>query len=142
MNMPVSPEEIVVDKDLTVGALAQKLHVSPSEVIRSLFTMGDLVTIHQVVSRDAAMLVAENFGYAVKEIVLPKEGHITPSELAGRLHVSTSDVLRELFIQGVMATPNHPLDTFLAASIAEQLASRMICRKDRAQAFKDSQMGA
>ncbi|NLJ60033.1 MAG: translation initiation factor IF-2 [Firmicutes bacterium] len=59
---------IALPESITVGALAERLSVNPSEIIKTLMAMGLLVTINQEVEFDAASLVAEELGFEVEPL--------------------------------------------------------------------------
>jgi translation initiation factor IF-2 len=59
---------IALPESITVGALAGRLSINPSEIIKTLMAMGLLVTINQEVEFDAASLVAEELGFQVEPL--------------------------------------------------------------------------
>ena len=59
---------IALPESITVGALADRLSINPSEIIKTLMAMGLLVTINQEVEFDAASLVAEELGFQVEPL--------------------------------------------------------------------------
>ena len=64
--------KIKLPQDITVGQLAERLEVSPTTVIKELFTRGTAVTINQTLDFAAASLVVEALGHTVvKEEVKP-----------------------------------------------------------------------
>jgi translation initiation factor IF-2 len=58
-------KEIAVGDSISVGDLAQKMAVKGAEVVKTLFKMGVMATINQVVDHDTAVLVAEELGHKV-----------------------------------------------------------------------------
>ncbi|WP_046175016.1 translation initiation factor IF-2 [Domibacillus indicus] len=72
--MPVKkkeiPEKIVFSGSLTVGELAKKMNVEPSDVIKKLFMLGVMATINQELDKDAIELVAGEFNVEVEEEIL------------------------------------------------------------------------
>jgi len=59
---------IALPDSITVGALAERLSINPSEIIKTLMSMGLLVTINQEIEFDAASLVAEELGFQVEPL--------------------------------------------------------------------------
>ncbi|MDO4562951.1 MAG: translation initiation factor IF-2 [Clostridia bacterium] len=65
---------ILVPDEITVATLAQKLAVSPTEVIKRLITLGIMANVTQSVDFDTASLVAEDMGAEVEhEIIMTAE---------------------------------------------------------------------
>lgn len=54
--------EIAIPETITVAALAQKMAVKATEVIKTMMKMGAMATINQVLDQDTASLVAEEMG--------------------------------------------------------------------------------
>ena len=65
---PTAPVIKVVEiaETITVGDLAQRMAAKSNDVIRSLMSMGVMVTINQVIDQDTAVLVVEEMGHTVK----------------------------------------------------------------------------
>ena len=65
---PTAPviREVEIAETITVGDLAQRMAVKSNEVIRSLMSMGMMVTINQVIDQDTAVLVVEEMGHTAK----------------------------------------------------------------------------
>jgi len=66
----VTLPKITINELTTVGMLAKKMNVSVSEVIKKFMELGLLVTINQRIDRDAAAIIANEFGYDVEFIPL------------------------------------------------------------------------
>jgi translation initiation factor IF-2 len=64
-SKPTAPvvREIAIGEGITVGDLAQKLAVKGAEVVKTLFKMGVMATINQVLDHDTAVLVVEELGH-------------------------------------------------------------------------------
>ena len=64
-SRPTAPmvREIAIGEGITVGDLAQKLAVKGAEVVKTLFKMGVMATINQVLDHDTAVLVVEELGH-------------------------------------------------------------------------------
>lgn len=67
---PVEKKPVVIGESTTVQELSLKMHRSPAELIKKLFSMGVMVTINQEIDTDTALILAEEYGYEV-EIKLP-----------------------------------------------------------------------
>jgi translation initiation factor IF-2 len=63
---------LALHRGITVQELAKKLGVTPAEIVKKLFLLGDVYTVAQSLSDEAAELVASDYGYAAK-IVSPDE---------------------------------------------------------------------
>ena len=61
------PAKITFSESLTVGELAKKLHLEPSEIIKKLFLLGVMATINQDLDKDAIELIAGEYGVEVEE---------------------------------------------------------------------------
>ena len=59
------PRKIKLPQDITVAQLAERLEVSPTAVIKELFTRGTAVTINQTLEYATASLVVEALGHSV-----------------------------------------------------------------------------
>jgi len=66
----VTPDEISITENVTVGELAKKLNVKASEVIAKLMKMGEMVTINQSIDADTATLLAEEYSTKVNVVSL------------------------------------------------------------------------
>ncbi|HEX9776241.1 MAG TPA: translation initiation factor IF-2 [Actinomycetota bacterium] len=52
-----------VDRGITVSALAQQLGVTPAEIVKKLFLLGEAYTLAQSLTDEAAEIVANEYGY-------------------------------------------------------------------------------
>ncbi|MCY4438070.1 MAG: translation initiation factor IF-2 [Chloroflexi bacterium] len=59
------PRKIKLPQDITVAQLAERLEVSPTAIIKELFTRGTAVTINQTLDYATASLVVEALGHSV-----------------------------------------------------------------------------
>ncbi len=76
---PVS--EIIIPNMITVRDLADKMHRSPIEVIKTLMNYGMMVPITESIDFDTAQLIGEELGVTVKSEVAPEpEVEETPEE--------------------------------------------------------------
>ena len=67
-EMPTAPvvREVSVGETVTVAELAQKMAITPPEVIQVLMNMGVMATINQPIDQDTAVLVVEELGHTAK----------------------------------------------------------------------------
>jgi len=65
---PTAPviREVAIPDNIIISDLAQRMAVKGNEVVKVLFNMGTMVTINQVIDRDAAILVVEELGHIAK----------------------------------------------------------------------------
>ena len=67
---PRQPEKVILEKNLTVRELSERLHISETEIIKLLFTKGTAVNITQTLDQETAKMVTESFGIIVE---IPEE---------------------------------------------------------------------
>ena len=60
--------EVEIGELITVAQLAQKMSVKATQLIKALMGFGVMATINQTIDQETAMMVAEEFGHAVKTI--------------------------------------------------------------------------
>lgn len=67
---PTAPivREVSISETITVGELAQRMAVKAADVIKTMMTMGTMVTINQVLDQETASIVVEEMGHKVKLI--------------------------------------------------------------------------
>lgn len=58
-------ERIVISKSLTVKELSAKLRLKDSEVVKTLFEIGHIRTVHQIVELEVAIVAAKKLGFEV-----------------------------------------------------------------------------
>ncbi len=66
--MPTEPviHEVNIPESITVGELAQAMSIKAGEVIKSMMSMGFMVTINQLLDQDTATLLVEEMGHVAK----------------------------------------------------------------------------
>ncbi len=69
---PAAVTEIVIPASLTVRELAEKMHRSPIEVIKTLMNYGMMVPITESIDFDTAQLIGEELGVTVKSEKAPE----------------------------------------------------------------------
>ena len=57
-----------VQRGISVQELAAKLGVSPAEIVKKLFTLGEMVTVTQSLSDEAVDLIASDYGYQAQVV--------------------------------------------------------------------------
>lgn len=60
--------EVSVSEQIVVSELAQKMNVKGVEVVRALMKLGVMVTVNQLVDRDTASLIVEEFGHTIVNV--------------------------------------------------------------------------
>ncbi|MCM2131569.1 translation initiation factor IF-2 [Larsenimonas rhizosphaerae] len=68
--------EVAIPESISVAELADKMAIKANEVIKTMFTMGAVVTINQTIDQDTAAIVVEEMGHTpklVKEDALETE---------------------------------------------------------------------
>ncbi len=65
---PTAPivHEVRVPETITVGELAQAMSIKAGEVIKTMMSMGSMVTINQILDQDTAVLLVEEIGHVAK----------------------------------------------------------------------------
>ncbi len=69
---PAETKPLTVNRGITVAELAAKLGVTPAEIVKKLFLLGEMYTVAQSLSDEAAEIVASDYGYQL-QIVSPDE---------------------------------------------------------------------
>src|SRR5262252_375763 len=68
LPQPNGDRKVVLPPALSVKDLAERLHVSPVDVIKKLMGSGVMATMNQVIDYGTAEIVADDFGYTVEPI--------------------------------------------------------------------------
>jgi translation initiation factor IF-2 len=114
-----SKRVVKVDEFITVGELAKQMSLKSGEIISKLISLGIMATINQLIDKDTATIVAEEFDYQVESVGFDEIlaiGHVNediPSDLEFRPPVVT-----------VMGHVDHGktslLDSIRSASVASR----------------------
>ena len=79
-------------EEITVGELAAMLKMTAAEVIKKLFTLGQMATVNEVLDYETAAIVAEELGAKVeKEIVITIEDRIIDDHVDDESELITRD---------------------------------------------------
>ena len=63
-----SKRVVKIDEAITVGELAKQMSLKAGEVIQKLISLGVMATINQIIDKDTATIVAEEFEYQVESV--------------------------------------------------------------------------
>ena len=66
MTNTVLDDVIIFNDDMTVGTLAEKLSVSPAEIIKKLFNLGVMATINQSIDYDTCEMIIVDYNKTLK----------------------------------------------------------------------------
>ncbi|MDR5695207.1 MAG: translation initiation factor IF-2 [Armatimonadota bacterium] len=120
---PAPPKTVSLEGPIQVGELAQRLGLSPGEVVKRLIEQGLLVGVNQQVSLEVARKVAESFGFEVRTPQEPAGRKVAPTEVR-RLQVGKEGGLPRPPVVTVMGHVDHGkttlLDTIRRTNIAER----------------------
>ncbi|MBN2434823.1 MAG: translation initiation factor IF-2 [Spirochaetes bacterium] len=98
----VTPDNIEITENISVGDLAKKLNVKANEVIGKLMKLGVLATINQILDSETAEILAEEYGTSVKVVSLYDETVIKEDEIQKDI-----DVIQRPPIVTVMGHVDH-----------------------------------
>jgi len=62
--------EVAIPETITVGELASRMAIKASDVIKSMFKMGVMATINQVIDQETAAIVVEELGHRPKMVTI------------------------------------------------------------------------
>ncbi|MCQ2475858.1 MAG: translation initiation factor IF-2 [Clostridia bacterium] len=84
--------QLKLPEEITVGDLAAMLKMTAAEVIKKLFTLGQMATVNEVLDYDTAAIVAEELGAKVeKEVVITIEDRIIDDSVDDEKDLITRD---------------------------------------------------
>ena len=84
--------QLKLPEEITVGELAAMLKMTAAEVIKKLFTLGQMATVNEVLDYDTAAIVAEELGAKVeKEVVITIEDRIIDDHVDDESELITRD---------------------------------------------------
>lgn len=103
-EMPTAPviREVTITETTTVADLAKRMSVKAAEVIKTLFNMGSMVTINQVLDQDTAILVVEEMGHVPKVV-----HHNAVEQSLDDLVTSGSDIRTRAPVVTIMGHVDH-----------------------------------
>jgi translation initiation factor IF-2 len=82
-----------IEDTITVANLAHQLSVKSTEVIRKLFSLGQMATINQPLDMDTVELVASEFGFTVENVGFDLDTYLQSAEEAPGQLVQRSPVV-------------------------------------------------
>ena len=84
--------QLKLPEEITVGELAAMLKMTAAEVIKKLFTLGQMATVNEVLDYETAAIVAEELGAKVeKEVVITIEDRIIDDHVDDESELITRD---------------------------------------------------
>ncbi len=84
--------QLKLPEEITVGELAAMLKMTAAEVIKKLFTLGQMATVNEVLDYETAAIVAEELGAKVeKEVVVTIEDRIIDDHIDDESELITRD---------------------------------------------------
>ena len=84
--------QLKLPEEITVGELAAMLKMTAAEVIKKLFTLGQMATVNEVLDYETAAIVAEELGAKVeKEVVITIEDRIIDDHVDDEADLITRD---------------------------------------------------
>ncbi len=84
--------QLKLPEEITVGELAAMLKMTAAEVIKKLFTLGQMATVNEVLDYETAAIVAEELGAKVeKEVVVTIEDRIIDDSVDDEKDLVTRD---------------------------------------------------
>ena len=84
--------QLKLPEEITVGELAAILKMTAAEVIKKLFTLGQMATVNEVLDYETAAIVAEELGAKVeKEVVITIEDRIIDDHVDDESELITRD---------------------------------------------------
>jgi len=117
-------KSVLIDGPITVRGLAEKLEVSPTEVIKKLMALGVMAAVQQEVDPDTAALVAADWGYEVKQ-ELSEEAQ-WESEVLGQQETTPDKQQPRWPVVTVMGHVDHGKTSLLDAIRETEVAAREV----------------
>lgn len=71
-----SKRKIKIEREITVSDLADRMGVKAADVVRKLISMGQMVSAHQLIDFDTAVLIASEYEYEVQNVAQTAESLI------------------------------------------------------------------
>ncbi len=68
IQKPIQKKPLKISEAITVGELAKRMGVKAALVIKTLFDLGMMVTINNIIDADTAAIVASEYGYEIEKV--------------------------------------------------------------------------
>jgi translation initiation factor IF-2 len=95
--------EVALPEEIQVGELAQKINVKGVQVVKALMKLGVMATISEVIDRDTATLIVEEFGHSAVAV----SENAVEEDLEAMLAVDEGTVLPRAPVVTVMGHVDH-----------------------------------
>src|SRR5690606_5703217 len=81
ITTPGAKKRIIrIQGSITVAELADRMGIKAAELVRALVKMGQLVSAHQVIDYDTAVLLASDYQYEIQNVEVTAESVITQDQ--------------------------------------------------------------